>query len=178
MRNVYQHCQELQIPTVTLFKDLAHGFPFPSSHVDDLTLTNHMVSTKIQLSEEMHMNGIWELIKQLKQEAKGYRSPKTTNVKDFNKYLLRGQNPPISQHNIWPLIRSINLELTLGLLSCIPIYRDAHFRWETHEVNGVEHKICRHPNASAGIIESDTLSNEIHMLIGFAFRTSVLNTSC
>ncbi|KAL7538375.1 hypothetical protein ACHAXR_010346 [Thalassiosira sp. AJA248-18] len=177
-KNVYRSCQDLKIPTVTLFKGISQGFPFPSAQVDDLASTNHMVSTKTQRSEEMQMNGIWELIKQLKQEARSYRTPKSLDVKSFYKYSLGGKNPNISQHNIWQSIKSINLELVLGLLCCIPVYQDAHFRWETHQVKGVEHKVCRHSNAASGIIKPEALSNEIHMLIGFALRTSLLNTSC
>jgi len=180
-KNVYRSCQDLKIPTVTLFKDVSLGFPFPSSHVDDLILSNHMISTKIQRSEEMQANRTWELTKQPKQETS--RSSYSTMAagsdnKSFYKYSLGGKHPNTSQHNIWPSIKSINLELVLGLLSCIPVYRDSHFRWETHQVKGIDHKVCRHSNASAGIIKSEALSNEIHMLIGFAFRTSLQNTSC
>ena len=174
-KNVYQSCQELEIPTITLSKSISRGFPFSSALVDDLTLSNHMVSTKIQKSEEMHVNGIWELIKQLKQEARSYRTPKTLDIKSFYKYSLGGKHPNAGQHSIWPMVKSINLELVLGLLSCIPAYQDTHFRWDTHEVNGIEHKYSRH---GAGIIKPDALSNEIHMLIGFSLRTSLLNTSC
>ncbi len=92
--------------------------------------------------------------------------------------MLGGKHPNAVQHNIWPSIKSIDLELALGLLSCVPVYRDSHFRWETHKIRGVEHRICRQTNASAGIIKPEALSNEIHMLIGFAFRTSLQNTSC
>mmetsp|Transcript_32086 Transcript_32086/g.67460 ORF Transcript_32086/g.67460 Transcript_32086/m.67460 type:complete len:1702 (-) Transcript_32086:235-5340(-) len=177
-KNVYQSCQELKIPTVTLFKDISQGFPFSSTQVDDLTSSNHMVSTKIQRSEEMQMNSIWELNKQLKQEAKSYRTPKSLDIQSFYKYSLGGKHPNANQHNIWPSIKSINLELVLGLLSCIPVYRDSHFRWETHQVKGIEHKVCRHSNSAAGIIKPEALSNEIHMLIGFSLRNSLLNTSC
>jgi len=180
-KNVYRSCQDLKIPTVTLFKDVSLGFPFPSSHVDDLILSNHMVSTKIQRSEEMQANRTWELTKQPKQETSRSSYPTLaagSDNKSFYKYSLGGKHPNAGQHNIWPSIKSINLELVLGLLSCIPIYRDSHFRWETHQVKGIDHKVCRHSNASAGIIKSEALSNEIHMLIGFAFRTSLQNTSC
>jgi len=177
-RNVYRSCQELQVPTVTLCKDIHRGFPFPSAQVDDLASSNHFVATKIQRSEEMQANGLWELIKQLKQESRGYRIPKEPDVKRFHKYTLCGKQPNSSQHNIWPMVVSINLELVLGLLCCIPMYQDEHFRWDTHQVKGVDHKICRHTNAAAGIIKPEALSNEIHMLVGFALRTSLLNTSC
>jgi len=177
-KNVYRSCQDLKIPTVTLFKDISRGFPFPSAHVDDLTSSNHFVAMTVQRSEEMHMNGTWELIKQFKQDTKSYRTPKGPDIKSFYKYSLGGKHPNTGQHNIWPSIKSINLELVLGLLSCIPMYQDAHFRWETHQVKGIDHKVCRHSNATAGIIKPEALSNEIHMLIGFALRTSLLNTSC
>jgi hypothetical protein len=137
-----------------------------------------MVSTKGQQSEEIHMNKIWESIKQLKQETKTYRAPACPEIKSFYKYTLGGEHPNMNQHNIWPSIKSINLELVLGLLSCIPMYQDAHFRWETHYVKGIGHKVCRHSHASAGIIKSEALSSEIHMLIGFALRSTLLNTSC
>lgn len=178
--NVYQSCQEMGIPTLSLCKDISQGFPFPSSLLDDLTSSNQMVSNRVQHSEEMHVNGIYELIKQYQKESKSYRLPssKSLDMKSFYKYSLGGKNPSTDQTTIWPLIKSINLELVLGLLSCIPAYQDTHFRWDSHEVKGVQHKICRHANSAAGIIKSEALSNEIHMLIGFSFRTSLLNTSC
>ena len=176
-KNVYSACQELNIPTVTLFKTVARGFPFSSTLVDDLALTNHMVSTKVQQAEEMHMNGVWELIKQLKSET-SYFAPNNVDVKRFHKYSLGGKAPTAGERNIWPSIKSINLELVLGLLCCIPTYQKAHFRWESHQVNGTVHKVCRHVNSIAGIINAEELSNELHMLIGFAMRASLLNTSC
>jgi hypothetical protein len=177
-RKVFQSCQDLGIATVILCKEIALGFPFPSSFVDDLALSNHMVSLQTQHREEMHSNGIWELTKQLQQEARGYRgSLKNEDLKAFYKYTLGNKNPPAGQHNIWPLVKSINLELVLGLLCCIPIYRD-YFKWEVHSRGGVEHKISRHMSASAGIIKPDNLSSEIHMLIGVALRTALNNTSC
>jgi len=178
--NVYQTCQELGIQTLSLSKDISQGFPFPSSLIDDLTSSNHLVSSRVQHSEEITVNGIWELIKQYQKESKSYRLPpsKSLDMKSFYKYALGGKNPSTDQPTIWPLIKSINLELVLGLLSCIPTYQDTHFRWDNHEVKGVQHKICRHANSAAGIIKPEALSNEIHMLIGFSFRTSLLNTSC
>ena len=176
-KQVYQCCQELGIPTVTLSNEVSRGFPFSSAQVDDLTLTNHMISTKIQRTEEMNMNGIWEMIRS-KDEAKGNPALKRLDVKSFCNHSLGGKNPSTAGRQIWPWITSINLELVLGLLACLPAYQDAHFRWETHQVMGVEHKVCRHSNAAAGVIRPDALSNEIHMLIGLAFRTSLLNTSC
>lgn len=176
-KNVYSACQELDIPTVTLFKNAARGFPFSSTLVDDLALTNHMVSTKVQQAEEMHVNGVWELIKQLKSET-SYFAPNNVDVKRFHKYSLGGKAPTAGERNIWPSIKSINLDLVLGLLCCIPTYQKAHFRWESHQVNGTVHKVCRHVNSIAGIINAEELSNELHMLIGFAMRASLLNTSC
>lgn len=177
-RNVYQSCQDLEIPTVLLLKHISRGFPFSSALVDDLTTSNHLLSTQVKQSEEMQMNKIWESIKQLKQETKNSRAQNCPKIKAFYKYTLGGKNLSTDQHNIWPWITSVNLELVLGLLSCIPMYQDAHFRWETHDVKGTSHKISRHSNASAGIIKSEALSNEIHMLIGYAFRSALLNTSC
>lgn len=177
--NVYQTCQELGIPTLSLCKDISQGFPFSSSLIDDLTTSNHMVSIRVQHASECHANGIWELIKQYQKESKSYRLPSSKSLdKAFYKYALGGKNPSTDQSTIWPMIKSINLELVLGLLSCIPAYQDSHFRWDSHEVKGVQQKICRHANSAAGIIKPEALSNEIHMLIGFSFRTSLLITSC
>jgi tetratricopeptide (TPR) repeat protein len=177
-KNVYSACQELDIPTVTLFKNVARGFPFSSTLVDALALSNHMVSTKIQQAEEMHMNSVWEVIKQLKSET-SYFSPNNVDIKRFHKYSLGGEPPTAGhQHNIWPSIKSINLELVFGLLCCISTYQNAHFRWESHQVKGTVHKVCRHSNSKVGIINAEALSNEIYMLIGFALRVSLANTSC
>ena len=175
-KNVYSACQELNIPTVTLFKTVARGFPFSSTLVDDLTLSNHMVSAKVQEAEEMHMNSVWELIKQLKSDT-SYFAPNNVDVKRFHKYSLGGKPAP-ARRNIWPSIKSINLELVLGLICCIPSYQNTHFRWESHQVNGTVHKVCRHDDSAAGIINAEALSNEIHFLVGFALRASLLNTSC
>ena len=66
----------------------------------------------------------WELAKQLKQEARSSRTPKSLDVKSFYKYALGGKSPGSNapgQFNIWPLIKSINLELVLfvaGLGEC------------------------------------------------------------
>lgn len=177
-KNVYRSCQDLGIPTVTLFKDVSRGFPFPSEHVDDLVSSNHVVARKIKRAEEMRVKGVWELIKQQESSRSSYFTPMGVDAKSFYKYSLGGKHPNVAHPNIWPSIKSINLELVLGLLCCIPVYRDSHFKWETHQVKGVDHKVCRHTSAAAGIKKSDALSNEIHMLIGFALRTSLQNTSC
>lgn len=177
-RKVFQSCQDLGISTIIMGKEVALGFPFPSTFVDDLAESNHMVSLQTQHREEMHSNGIWELTKQLQQEARGYRgSLKNVDLRAFYKYTLNNKMPPAGQHNVWPLVKSINTELVLGLLCCIPMYRD-YFKWEVHSRGGVEHRISRHMSASAGIIKPDNLSSEIHMLIGVSLRTALNNTSC
>ncbi|KAL7458027.1 hypothetical protein ACHAWC_009516 [Mediolabrus comicus] len=177
-RKVFKRCQERGIATVILGKEIALGFPFPSTFADDLATSNHMVSMQVQHREEMHYNGIWELVKLLQQEARGYRgSTKDVDIKTFQKYALGNKMPPTTQHNIWPLIKSINLELVLGLLCCIPMYRD-YFKWESHSRGGVDHKISRYTSATSGIIKPDHLASEIHMLIGVALRTALNNTSC
>ena len=53
------------------------------------------------------------------------------------------------------------------------MYRDAHFRWDKHIVNGTEHKICK-----AKVVKSEALSEEILMMVGFALRAGLMNTSC
>jgi tetratricopeptide (TPR) repeat protein len=177
-RKVFKSCQELGIATIIICKEIALGLPFPSAFVDDLALSNHMVSLQIQHREEAHFNGIWEMSKQLQQD-KGYRDSMKVDedIRTLFKHALGNTIPNASQHNIWTLIKSINLELVLGLLCCIPMYRD-YLKWETHSRGGVEHKISRHMSASAGIIKPDNLSSEIHMLIGVALRTALNNTSC
>jgi len=180
--NVYRRAQELQIETVTIAKDSVRGFPFPSGSVDELAATNHMVSNKVQHCEKMQMNGIWELIKLARQETKGgfgfTRNVDQMAIKDFSRYYLGGKPPPAGQHGVWPSIKSINLELVFGLLCCIPMYQDSHFRWELHHIHNVRHKICRQNCAANGILNCEALSNEISVLIGFAFRSSLLKTSC
>ena len=177
-RKVFKSCQDMGIATLIIGKEIALGFPFPSAFVDNLAESNHMVSLQTQHREEMHSNGIWELTKQLQQETRGYRgSLKNVDIKEFCKYTLGNKNPSSGQHNIWPLVKSINLELVLGLLVCIPMYRD-YFKWEVHFRGGAEHRISRHVSATTGIIKPDNLSSEIHMLIGVALRSALNNTSC
>ena len=158
------------------------GFPFPSGSVDELAATNHMVSNKIKHCEEMQMNGIWQLIKLARQETRaGFSFTRNVDqiaIKDFSKYYLGGKPPRAGQHGIWPSIKSINLELVFGLLCCIPVYQDNHFKWELHHVNDVRHKICRQNCAANGMLKCRALSNEISVLIGFALRSSLLKTSC
>ena len=178
-RKVFKSCQERGIAILILGKEIALGFPFPSTFADDLATSNHMVSMQVRHREEMHYNGIWKLIKLPQQESRGYRgSMKDIDIKTFQKYELGSKMPPASQHNIWPLIKSINLELVLGLLCCIPMYRDDYFKWESHSRGGVDHKISRYTSAASGIIKPDNLASEIHMLIGVALRTALNNTSC
>eukprot|EP00804_Cyclotella_cryptica_P020226 CCRYP_010919-RA/>CCRYP_010919-RA protein AED:0.03 eAED:0.03 QI:456/1/1/1/1/1/5/369/1533 len=158
---VYAGCQQLNIQTVSMCKDVAKGFPFPSSYVDDLTQTNHMIGSEVQRKEKAQANLLWE-----------------QGTKDSRRYIFGHDKPQDGKCNAWPLVKSVNIELSLGLLCCIPMYRDAHFRWESHQVNGVNHKVCRHRNAKAGIIKSQNLSDEILNLVGFSLRAALLNTSC
>ena len=180
--NAFTRLISLLMCLLKSFQDIVRGFPFPSKYVDELTVSNHMVGLKIKQAEEMHMNGNWEAIKQnkckQKAQAKDVRSRKALDNKSFCKYSLGNQNPQAGQVSIWSLVKSIDLELTLGLMSCLPAYRDAHFRWETHKINGICHKACRQTNATSGMMNLESLANEIQMLIGFTFRTSLLNTSC
>jgi len=175
-------CLYLSIIRQFTIRYSVRGFPFASEKIDELAATNHMVSSKVQHCEEMQMNGIWELIKLARQETKGgfnfIRNVDQMAIKDFSKYYLGGKAPPAAQHGVWPSIKSVNLELLFGLLCCIPIYQDNHFRWDLHHVNDTPHKICRQNCAANGILKSEALSNEISVLIGFAFRSSLLNTSC
>ena len=158
---VYAGCQQFNIQTISMCKDVAKGFPFPSSYVDDLMQTNHMIGLEVQRKEKTWTNRLWE-----------------QGTRDSRKYIFGYDKPQAGKYNLWPLVKSVNMELSLGLLCCIPMYRDAHFRWESHQVNGVDHKVCRHRSAKAGIIKSQNLSDEILSLVGFALRTALLNTSC
>lgn len=160
-QKVYDGCQQFNIPTITMSREVSRGFPFPSSCVDDLARTNHMTSIDVQRKEESQTNCLWE-----------------EGTKESRKYTFGNDKPQVGQCNLWGLVKSINLELVLGLLCCLPMYRDAHFRWEKHRVSGLDHLICRHQSAKAGIIKPQNLSDEILILIGFALRTALLNTSC
>ncbi len=178
-KKVYRFCQKMKIPTISLCQNISRDFPFPCNYVDELALSNHIVGIKVQQNEEMNINSQWELAK-LKQEPCLFdnRRRKVHDSKSFCKYSLGNQTPINGHGNVWSLVKSIDLELTLGLMCSLPQYREAHFKWETHLVNGTHHSVCRHNCSSSGMIKTDGLANEIHMLIGFTFRTALLNTSC
>lgn len=162
MNQIYAGCQEFGVPTVSLSPDVARGFPFPSSVVDELAKSHHMISLSVQRREETQTRRLWE-----------------EGTKENRKYIFGNEKPKSDgQHSLWPLVKSINIELLLALLCCVPTYRESHFRWDVHQVNGIDHKYCRHQNAKAGVLKSQSLSDEVAMLIGFALRTSLLNTSC
>lgn len=162
MSQVYAACQQVNIPTVSLSPGVARGFPFPSSTVDEFMETNHMLSLEVQQREEAHARRLWE-----------------EGTTENRSYIFGNGKLKIGQQSMWPLVKSINVELLLGLLCCIPSYRESHFRWDKHQqVNGIEHKICRHKNAKAGMLKVDSLADEIFMLIGFSMRAALSNTSC
>lgn len=163
MTQLYCGCQQFNIPTITMSNHLWKGFPFSSSLVDELMLTNHMISLDVQQKQMSQARHLWD------EGGKETRKLIFGNVKPRANEL---------QHDVWPLVKSIDIELVLGLLCCIPMYRDSHFRWDKHLVNNIEHKICKHQNAKAGMMKSGDLSEEILMLIGSAHRAALMNTSC
>lgn len=158
MARLYSGCQQFNIPTITMSNHLSKGFPFPSNFVDELTRTNHIISLDVQQKEIARARHLWE-----------------EGGKETRKLIFGNEKPKADelQHNVWPLVKSIDIELVLGLLCCIPMYRDAHFRWDKHIVNGTEHKICK-----AKVVKSEALSEEILMMVGFALRAGLMNTSC
>jgi hypothetical protein len=160
MNQIYAGCQQFNVRTISISRDSSRGFPFPSSFVDDLVKTDHIISLEVQRKEEAHARRQWE-----------------EGTKESRKFIFGNEKPKANQQSAWPLVKSINMELILGLLCCIPMYRD-HFRWDKHLVNGVEHKVCRHQNAKAAMVKIPSLSDEVVMLVGFALRTALLNTSC
>ena len=162
MSRVYAGCQQFNVQTISISNDIANGFPFSSTSVDDFIHTNHMISLDIQRREEAHARLLWE-----------------DGTRESRKYVFGNEKPKAGQQqSVWPLVKSINIELVLGVLCCIPHYQDAHFRLDKHRVNGIEHKICRFQSAKAGMLKTQSLSDEIVMLVGFAMRTALLNTSC
>lgn len=161
MSQIYAACQQFKVPIISLSNDAARGFPFPSSVVDSLSQTNHMISVEVQRKEVAQTRRLWE-----------------EGTKESRKYIFGNEKPKTGQHNFWQLVKSVNTELLLGLLCCIPAYREVHFRFDTHVVNGVDHLVCRHSNTKTSIQKIEGLSDEIVMLVGFALRTALLNTSC
>jgi hypothetical protein len=161
LSQVYAACQQFNVPTISLSNDAARGFPFSATVVDNLTQTNHMISSEVQRKEVAQTRRLWE-----------------EGTKESRKYIFGNEKPKTGQHNVWQLVKSINTELLLGLLCCIPAYREAHFRFDTHVVNGVDHLVCRQQNSKASVQKIQGLSDEIIMLVGFALRAALLNTSC
>lgn len=99
--HVYEKCQELGIPTLTLGQAIAGGCPFSSSIIEDLSKTEHMVSTSIRKNCETSMNSLW---KEANIMPPDISSPKVSERRGNRKRGERGinalwKNMPFSDKN-------------------------------------------------------------------------------
>jgi len=200
--HVYNKCQELRIPTLTVAEAISNGCPFSSAMVEDLSKTEHMVSTGIRANCEASMNSLWKKANALapversepveKRHEKGINAlwknlsfnerkekedqPARRDRKWFCKHYFGAEDVPYDvRTSIWGSVSRMEMCAPLALLTCVDTYRDTRFQWETKQVKGTPHRITGASKTESGIVCSDALPLELSTLLQLAFQSSIEN---
>uniref|UniRef100_A0A7S4SA71 Guanylate cyclase domain-containing protein n=2 Tax=Ditylum brightwellii TaxID=49249 RepID=A0A7S4SA71_9STRA len=173
---VYQKCQELCIPTITLSRYAAYGCPIPTAVLDNLKKTEHMVVNNIVNVRTASINELWKKVNMPTSDTRREKLPPRCNRLWFCQTFLGRDDvetdgaSPIMSH-----VEKLNMYDPLALLCCVPAYREAHFRMETVTVNGVPQSVVGLSQDQTGIVDPEVLCAELFSLFRLAFLRSLQN---
>jgi hypothetical protein len=154
---VYEKCQSLGVPTVTLSRWAAYGCPMRPQLLDELAKTKHMVATNIRKKSKDSLDQLWNKVIQPLDSPKREKLPARCDVNWFYKTFCGTDKVPSElPPSIWSQVEKLNMYDPLAVLICDQSYRDLHFNCKTKSVNDVLHIVVGTTENDTGI--RDTLS--------------------
>lgn len=155
---VYQKCQELGVPTVTLSRWAAYGCPIRPQLLDELAKTKHVVATNIRKKSKDSIDQLWNKVVHPPDHPRREKLPARCDTKWFYKtFCGKDEVPQELSPSIWTQVEKLNMYDPLAVLICDHSYREMHFTCKTKTVNGVAHVVVGTCEKDNGIHDSLSL---------------------
>lgn len=168
---VYRRCQELGIPTMTLSRWAAYEASVPTSLLDSLAETKHMVASNIRGVAESQLIKLWKKVNYPMGDPRREKLPARCNRHWFSRTFCGIDDVNETESSIWSQITKINMYDPLALLACVPFFRKRHFTLSTRMVNGVPHILSGVSNIETGIKDVVSLHDDLCSLFLSALKS-------
>lgn len=172
-RFVYQSCQELSVPTVTLSRWTAYGCPVRPELLDELAKTKHMVATNIQKKSKESIDQLWKKVVLPPDDPEREKLPSRCDAKWFYQTFIGKEVPSEMPTSVWDEVEKLNMYDPLAVLICVSSYRSSHFRCKEKVVNGVSHLVVGVCEEENGIRNRSALFHEYSTLFLYAMQASL-----
>ena len=173
---VYQRCQELRIPTLTISRYAAYGCPIAVAVLESLCETEHMVAHNIRTTSVTSINSLWKKVNYAEDDPRREKLPARCDRTWFCRtFFGTDDTDKDSEESIWSLLENLNMYDPLALMACVPAFRETNFLWDTKYVNGTPHSIAGVSQTQNGIIDATGMSDEMAAIFGLGFRNSMQN---
>ena len=171
---IYDKCQELHVPTVTLTRWAAYGCPCRPMLMDELARTDHMTSVCVQKVMKQGVDSLWNKVILPPDDPRREKLPARCDIKWFYKVFLGERDfPEAVSTSIWRDVKKLNMYDPLAVMVCVPAYRALYFEHKSKVVNGVEHVVIGESEALNGVVDEALLFNEYSRLFSCAFQTTL-----
>ena len=193
-RLVYTKCQELRIPTVTLSRWAAYGCPVRPCLLDELAKTKRksrlgsfstlwqshsisltdMIASNVQRMSKHSLDQLWRKVILPDNHPGREKLPSRCNTQWFMEtFCDSNEIPHPLPESPWTQVKKLNMYDPLAVLVCCPSYRDAHFYWQSKNVDGVEHKVIGTSSNETGVKDSCRLYSEYSSLFLDALKSAM-----
>ncbi|KAL7435741.1 hypothetical protein ACHAXM_004820 [Skeletonema potamos] len=172
-RFVYQSCQELSVPTVTLSRWTAYGCPVRPELLDELAKTKHMVATNIRKKSKESIDQLWKKVVLPPDDPEREKLPSRCDAKWFYQTFIGKEVPSEMPTSVWDEVEKLNMYDPLAVLICVSSYRSSHFRCKEKFVNGVSHLVVGVCEEENGIRNRSALFHEYSTLFLYAMQASL-----
>eukprot|EP00984_Skeletonema_dohrnii_P026188 scaffold15498_cov79-Skeletonema_dohrnii-CCMP3373.AAC.1 len=172
-RFVYESCQELCVPTVTLSRWTAYGCPMRPELLDELARTEHMVATNIRKKSKESIDQLWKKVVLPPDDPGREKLPSRCDAKWFYQTFIGTELPAELPTSVWNDVEKLNMYDPLAVLMCVSSYRSTHFRCTEKVVNEVSHIVVGVCEEENGIRNRKALFDEYSALFLYAMQASL-----
>lgn len=172
---VYEMCQKRGVPTQTLSRWTAYGSAVPTSFLNDIAATEHMVATNVREVSESNLMKLWEKVRAPLSDPRREKLPARCDKKwFFQTFVGRDDVSEDEEDRIWDLVEKLNVYDPLAMLSCVPNLRERHFKKTTKMVNGTPHVLIGASKEETDVVNVKALHDELLELMNFALNGALL----
>jgi hypothetical protein len=171
---VYDSCQALGVPTITLSRWAAYGCPVRPQLLDELAKTEHMVATNIREKSKESIDQLWKKVRLHPSDTRREKLPERCDAKWFAKTFI-GKEDLLDEKpkSVWSSVENLNMYDPLAVMCCVPSYRNSHFICREKVVQGVSHLVAGISEKENGIRNRCSLYEEYSSLFMSAMQRSL-----
>jgi hypothetical protein len=171
---VYDSCQALGVPTITLSRWAAYGCPVRPQLLDELAKAEHMVATNIREKSKESIDQLWKKVRLHPSDTRREKLPERCDAKWFAKTFI-GKEDLLDEKpkSVWSSVENLNMYDPLAVMCCVPSYRNSHFICREKVVQGVSHLVAGISEKENGIRNRCSLYEEYSSLFMSAMQRSL-----